>query len=61
MNEHLPTLLLQILLVGFTPGPANIYALTMSLRHGRTMALVMWSALSPGFPIAVSVKALLMK
>ena len=42
MNEHLPTLLLQILLVGFTPGPANIYALTMSLRHGRKISLVMW-------------------
>jgi len=31
----LPTLLLQILIVGYTPGPANIYSLAMSLRHGR--------------------------
>ena len=49
MNEHLPTLLLQILLVGFTPGPANIYALTMSLRHGRTVSLVMWLGMLTGF------------
>ena len=59
MNEHLPTLLLQILLVGFTPGPANIYALTMSLRHGRTVSLVMWLGMLTGFSIAVSVMALL--
>ena len=59
MNEHLPTLLLQILLVGFTPGPANIYALTMSLRHGRRVSLVMWLGMLVGFSIAVSVMALL--
>ena len=59
MNEHLPTLLLQIFLVGFTPGPANIYALTMSLRHGRRVSLVMWLGMLTGFSIAVSVMALL--
>ena len=59
MNEHLPTLLLQIFLVGFTPGPANIYALTMSLRHGRRASLVMWLGMLTGFSIAVSVMALL--
>ena len=59
MNEHLPTLLLQILLVGFTPGPANIYALTMSLRHGRKISLVMWLGMLVGFSIAVSAMALL--
>ena len=59
MNEHLPTLLLQILLVGFTPGPANIYALTMSLRYGRRTSLVMWLGMLVGFSIAVSVMALL--
>ena len=31
----LPTLLLQMLIVGYTPGPANIYSLAMSLRYGR--------------------------
>ena len=59
MNEHLPTLLLQILLVGFTPGPANIYAFTMSLRHGRKISLVMWLGMLVGFSIAVSAMALL--
>lgn len=49
----LPTLLLQILIVGFTPGPGNIYALAMSLRHDRKTVLRMWCGLLCGFATAV--------
>ncbi len=55
----LPTLLLQILLIGYTPGPANIYSLTMSLRNPKRAALVMWIGLFTGFTIAICVMALL--
>ena len=55
----LPTLLLQILVVGYTPGPANIYSLAMSLRHGRKQSLVMWLGLLTGFSIAVTLLAML--
>lgn len=55
----LPTLLLQILVIGYTPGPANIYSLAMSLRHGRKEALIMWTGLLCGFSIAVIIMALL--
>jgi len=55
----LPTLLLQILVVGYTPGPANIYSLAMSLRHGRKQSLVMWLGLLAGFSIAVTLMAVL--
>lgn len=58
-NELLPTLLLQILVIGYTPGPANIYSLAMSLRHGRRKALQMWLGLLTGFSIAVLSMALL--
>ena len=57
--ELLPTLLLQILIVGYTPGPANIYAFAMALRHGRREALVMWLGLTTGFAIAVLAMATL--
>ncbi len=55
----LPTLLLQILIVGYTPGPANIYSLAMSLRHGRKASFVMWLGLLTGFSIAVTIMAVL--
>ena len=55
----LPTLLLQILVVGYTPGPANIYSLAMSLRHGRKQSMVMWLGLLAGFSIAVTLMAVL--
>jgi cysteine/O-acetylserine efflux protein len=55
----LPTLLLQILIVGYTPGPANIYSLAMSLRYGRRQSLVMWLGLLTGFSLAVSLMAVL--
>ena len=55
----LPTLLLQILVIGYTPGPANIYSLAMSLRHGRRESLHMWFGLLAGFSIAACVMAVL--
>lgn len=55
----LPNLLLQILVVGYTPGPANIYALAMSLKYGRKQSLVMWFGLLTGFSIAVCLMAIL--
>ena len=55
----LPTLLLQILVVGYTPGPANIYSLAMSLRHGRKQSMVMWLGLLTGFSIAVTLMAVI--
>ncbi len=55
----LPTLLLQILIVGYTPGPANIYSLAVSLRHGRKDSMVMWLGLLTGFSIAVTLMAVL--
>ena len=42
----LPTLLMQMLIVGYTPGPANIYSLAMSLRYGRKKSLMMWLGLT---------------
>ncbi len=56
-SELLPTLLLQILIVGYTPGPANIYALTMALRYGRRRALRMWTGMFAGAAVAVSIVA----
>ncbi len=55
----LPTLLLQILVIGYTPGPANIYSLAMSLRHGRRESLRMWLGLLTGFSIAACIMAIL--
>ena len=55
----LPTLLLQILVVGYMPGPANIYSLAMSLRYGRKQSMVMWLGLLTGFSIAVTLMAVL--
>ncbi|MGN0037299.1 MAG: LysE family translocator [Bacteroidaceae bacterium] len=55
----LPTLLLQILVVGYTPGPANIYALAMSARYGKRAAGVMWAGLLTGFSLGASLMALL--
>lgn len=58
-SSLLPTLLLQILVIGYTPGPANIYSLAMSLRHGRRESLRMWFGLLAGFSIAACVMAVL--
>ena len=58
-HSLLPTLLLQILIVGYTPGPANIYSLAMSLRHGRRTSFVMWLGLLTGFSVAVCAMAVI--
>lgn len=52
-------LLLQIIIVGFTPGPANIFALTTAIRFGRRKALKVWAGLFTGACIAVLLMALL--
>lgn len=54
----LPTLLIQLFAVGYTPGPANIYALSCALRHGRKAALGMWWGLVCGFLTAAFAVAL---
>ncbi len=60
MPENLlPALLLQILVVGYTPGPANIYSLTMAVRYGRSRSMRMWTGLLAGAAIAVLVMAVL--
>lgn len=55
----LQALLLQILVIGYTPGPANIYSLATSLRHGRKESFKMWLGLLTGFCIAACVMAIL--
>lgn len=50
----LPSLLLHILMVGYTPGPANLYALSCSLKYGRKSALRMWYGELCGFLISVT-------
>lgn len=56
MPIHLfPSLLLYIIMVGYTPGPANIYALSCSLKYGRKSALRMWYGELFGFLIAVTI------
>lgn len=55
--SQLPTLLLYILIVGYTPGPANIYSLSCAMKYGRKHALVMWRGLFLGFAVAVVLMA----
>lgn len=55
--ELLPSLLLSIFAVGYTPGPANIYSLSCVLTHGRKKALVAWTGLLCGFCVAVLIAA----
>lgn len=55
----LPTLLMTILVVGYTPGPANIYSLSMSIRHGKRNVFNMWLGLLAGFSTAVVILAIL--
>lgn len=58
-HSLLPTLLLQMLIVGYTPGPANLYSLAMSLRHDRHTSFRMWTGLLAGFSLSVSIMAIL--
>ena len=47
--ELLPSLLLSLIAVGYTPGPANIYSLSCVLTHGRKKAMQAWAGLLCGF------------
>ena len=52
-------MLFYILIVGYTPGPANIYSLSCAMKYGRKQALVMWRGLFLGFAIAAVLMAVL--
>lgn len=54
----LPSLMLAILLVGYTPGPANLFALHCSMKCGLRKTMTMWLGLLAGFSIAVVIAAL---
>ncbi len=55
----LPSLLLAIIVVGYTPGPANLYSLACCLKYGRRKALKMWRGLFTGFCIDLILMVLL--
>ena len=55
--EQLPALLIAILAVGYTPGPANIYAMSCSLRYGCHASMRMWCGLLCGFLTAALLAA----
>lgn len=48
----LPSLLLSVFAVGYSPGPANIYALSCVLNYGKKRALKMWLGLLCGYSTA---------
>jgi len=47
--SQFPALILSVILVGYSPGPCNVFALAMALRHGRRDALGMWSGMVAGY------------
>ena len=53
----LPSLLLAIILVGFTPGPANLFSLHCSMKNGTKKAMTMWFGLLTGFTVAATLGA----
>lgn len=53
----LPSLLLSLFAVGYTPGPANIYALSCALSSGRRKAMRAWLGLFTGFATAALLMA----
>ena len=55
----LPSLLLAIFAVGYSPGPANLYSLACCLKFGRRKALKMWRGLLTGFSIGAVIMAVL--
>ena len=55
----LPSLLLSILLIGFTPGPANLFSLHCSMKNGTRKAMTMWFGLLAGFTIAAVIVAII--
>ena len=55
----LPSLLLSIVLIGFTPGPANLFSLHCSMKNGAKKAMAMWFGLLAGFTIAAVIVAII--
>lgn len=55
----LPSLLFAIIVVGYSPGPANLYSLACCLKYGRRKALKMWRGLLTGFSMAACIMVLL--
>lgn len=47
--NQLPALLLSILAAAYTPGPANLYAMSCSIQHGIRHSMTMWFGLLCGF------------
>lgn len=50
---HFASLLAYILVVGYTPGPANLYTLSCTFKFGKRRAFAMWWGLMAGFSIEV--------
>lgn len=55
-----PSLLLSMFLVGYTPGPANLYAFSCAIHFGRKKAFRMWTGILVGFILTSSAVAVLM-
>lgn len=55
----IPSLLLAIFAVGYSPGPANLYSLACCLKFGRRKALKMWRGLLSGFSIGAVIMVVL--
>ena len=55
----LPSLLMAIVLVGFTPGPANLFSLHCSMKNGARKAMTMWFGQVAGFTIAAVIVAII--
>ena len=55
----LPSLLMSIVLIGFTPGPANLFSLHCSMKNGTRKAMAMWFGLLTGFTIAALIGAMI--
>lgn len=49
----LPSLLILIIGIGYSPGPANFFSLMCAAKYGRKAALRMWLGLLAGFTVAV--------
>ncbi|MGM9743407.1 MAG: hypothetical protein ACI3ZC_10140 [Candidatus Cryptobacteroides sp.] len=45
--------------MGYTPGPANIYAFGCAMEYGRKAAFRMWTGMLAGFTTAVLAMAVL--
>ena len=53
----LPSLIISLFAVGYTPGPANIYILSCVLSHGKRAAMRCWFGLFCGFSTAALLAA----